>query len=173
MLASMGKGKVIVYHGGTEELRCPLTAVGRDNLDFGKGFYVTDIKSQAEDWAVRKAAVRRAAPVLNQYLLDFDAMEGFSYKRFVTYNEEWLDFIIANRNGENPARFYDIIEGGVANDRVIDSIEAYMAGLMPKAMCLGRLSEHRPNNQICIISQDLCDRCLHFVESTRIGKYAE
>ena len=36
-----------VYHGAIQEIAAPLVHVGRDNLDFGKGFYVTDIKNQA------------------------------------------------------------------------------------------------------------------------------
>lgn len=34
-----------VYHGAAEEVRNPLVHVGRENLDFGKGFYVTDIRA--------------------------------------------------------------------------------------------------------------------------------
>ena len=30
-----------VYHGAAQEITSPLVHVGRDNLDFGKGFYVT------------------------------------------------------------------------------------------------------------------------------------
>ena len=36
-----------VYHGSTHIIERPLCHVGRDNLDFGKGFYVTNIKKQA------------------------------------------------------------------------------------------------------------------------------
>lgn len=32
-----------VYHGSTQTVEYPLVGVGRENLDFGKGFYVTDI----------------------------------------------------------------------------------------------------------------------------------
>ena len=30
-----------VYHGSTQAVEYPLVGVGRENLDFGKGFYVT------------------------------------------------------------------------------------------------------------------------------------
>lgn len=40
-----------VYHGAAQEVRTPLVHVGRGNLDFGKGFYVTSIRSQAKTWA--------------------------------------------------------------------------------------------------------------------------
>lgn len=162
----MGKGKITVYHGGTEKIAHPLTGLGRDNLDFGKGFYVTDIKAQAVSWAMRTGRLRGGVrPVLNQYTLDWNLLTNYRYKHFLKYDEEWLDFIIANRQGKNMAKNYDIIEGGVANDRVIDSIVAYMSGLMPKDLCLKRLSEHKPNNQICILNQELCDKFLFFVNS--------
>lgn len=56
---------MIVFHGGTDIITSPLVSVGRDELDFGKGFYVTDIKNQAETWAQRMASRREITPVLN------------------------------------------------------------------------------------------------------------
>lgn len=164
----MGKGTITVYHGGTEQLMHPLVGIGRDNLDFGKGFYTTRRKEQAESWARRAGTLRHTQPIVNEYTLDEEVILKYRYKIFPEYNEEWLDFIVANRSGKNLAKDYDIIEGGVANDRVIDSIEAYMADLMPKDLCLKRLSEHRPNNQICILNQELCDKGLHFVNSKKL-----
>ncbi len=32
-----------VFHGATNVVKSPLCNIGRDNLDFGKGFYVTDM----------------------------------------------------------------------------------------------------------------------------------
>lgn len=32
---------ITVYHGGTERVEKPLAKVGRKNLDFGHGFYIT------------------------------------------------------------------------------------------------------------------------------------
>ena len=45
-----------VYHGSTEVITNPLVHIGRDNLDFGKGFYVTDIRKQAKTWADIKSS---------------------------------------------------------------------------------------------------------------------
>lgn len=164
----MGNEAITVYHGGTECITHPLTGLGRDNLDFGKGFYVTNIKDQALRWGVRTGRLRGKQPVLNVYRFDVGILSAYRYKYFEGYDEGWLDFIVANRLGKNVAASFDVVEGGVANDRVIDSIEAYMSGLMPKDLCLSRLSEHRPNNQICILNQELCDRSLSFVESLMI-----
>jgi hypothetical protein len=158
---------MLVYHGSTLEVKTPLVDYGRSNLDFGKGFYVTNILSQAESFAQRMARRKQTDACVNVYewIASYDS---FRYKKFLNYDEEWLDFIVANRNGLNLASQYDVVEGGVANDRVIDTIEAYIAGLMPKQFCLQRLAEHQPNNQICILSQEICDRYIRFVKSYKI-----
>ena len=38
-----------LYHGSTFIVDKPLISYGRDNLDFGKGFYTTNMQNQAEN----------------------------------------------------------------------------------------------------------------------------
>jgi len=42
-----------VFHGGYRKIIEIDLSQSRDNRDFGKGFYVTNIRSQAEYWATR------------------------------------------------------------------------------------------------------------------------
>ena len=154
---------MIVYHGGTEKIESPVCKLGRRNLDFGQGFYVTDIRKQAADWATLVADRRRVAPIINRYRLDRDAILREAHcKVFTSYDKDWLQFIVASRRGEHIADSYDYIEGGVANDRVVDTVNLYMAGLMDEDTALLRLSQHQPNNQMCILSQELIDKYLVF-----------
>lgn len=44
---------MIVYHGSVEVVEKPDTLHSLRPLDFGKGFYVTTNKAQAEVWAKR------------------------------------------------------------------------------------------------------------------------
>lgn len=44
---------MIVYHGSSIEVAKPDIYHSRDNVDFGKGFYITSIKEQAAKWAAR------------------------------------------------------------------------------------------------------------------------
>lgn len=160
---------MIVYHGGTDKIEHPLSDAGRANLDFGLGFYVTDVLSQASEWAKKVSDYRHQIPIVNRYTLDRDAvLSEYRCKVFTDYNGEWLDFIVDSRQGQKPWAQYDYIEGGVADDRVIDTINLYMAGLMTREVALARLSEHRPNNQMCLLSQQLIDKYLVFngTEST-------
>lgn len=157
---------MIVYHGGTDIIRQPLVGVGRDELDFGKGFYVTDILSQATSWAERLADRRNRPAVINMYEIDMkSAAAHFRYKKFPNYDREWLEFIVSNRSGAALWKQYDLIEGGVADDRVVDTVEGYIAGLIDVEHALERLSHFAPNNQLCITRQQLADEYLAFVES--------
>ena len=156
---------MILYHGGTEAVMHPDCKKGRPDLDFGQGFYVTLLQDQAEGFARRKARDRKSKPVISVYEFDYEAaIEDCVYLNFAFYDEAWLDFVVASRNGMKPWANYDIVEGGVANDRVIDTVELYTIGILDKTSALGRLSEHKPNHQICILSQAILDEYLKFVD---------
>ncbi len=156
---------MILYHGGTEAVMQPDCKAGRPDLDFGQGFYVTLLQDQAEGFARRKARDRKAKPIISVYEFDYDAAIGdCAFLNFEFYDEAWLDFVVESRSGLKPWASYDIVEGGVANDRVIDTVELYTIGILDKASALGRLSEHQPNHQICILNQDILDKYLKFVE---------
>ena len=153
--------EVIVYHGGTDIVEVPICTFGRKNLDFGQGFYVTDIRKQALEWAVLTADRRKREPVLNRYILKRDdILAAGCCKLFEAYDRDWLEFIVASRRGQAIADAYDYIEGGVANDRVVDTVNLYMLGLMDIDTALGRLSQHQPNNQMCLLSQEITDKYL-------------
>ena len=156
-----------VYHGASQEVSSPLVHVGRENLDFGKGFYVTDIRNQAKIWAeVKSRYLMDAKGYINEYLFDFDnAIKDFRYKKFEKYDREWLHFIVDSRDGLKVWKGFDIIEGGVANDRVIDTLEAFKVGQISEEKALIELSKHQPNNQICILKQEVVDKYLIFRKS--------
>ena len=163
----MGEESIItVYHGGTEPIEHPLVSAGRPGLDFGQGFYVTAMRDQAELWADRMARRRQADRVLSVYALDMATLRAkYSYLFFPHYDSEWLNFIANSRTGKRPWADYDCIEGGIANDRVTDMVEAYIAGTATAEYALAELSKHQPNHQICILNQQAIDECLHFKES--------
>ena len=47
---------MIVYHGSNTEIKEIDLAKSKLGLDFGKGFYVTSIREQAEIWARKRCA---------------------------------------------------------------------------------------------------------------------
>ena len=226
---------ILLYHGGTDKVARPVCKFGRPYLDFGPGFYLTDIRQQAVDWAKRQAVDGRLNPMLNVYSFNPNRSLGFGqiarlchaacfspsrrrsglrrgvarirmrteagkmpesltfpiknglgvsndrfgfkqeeaivryrYLRFEAYDEAWLDFIVDCRQGRDVWLDYDIVEGGVANDRVIDTVELYTLGFLGKSEALGRLSEHQPNNRICILSQEVIEEYLEFLSAEEL-----
>lgn len=155
-----------LYHGSPFCVEHPLVGAGRPNLDFGPGFYLTNLKEQAENWAVIiSSRSKEPSPQawLNTYHFDLDAAltEGYRLLTLETYDRRWLEFIAASRHGLQPWADYDLIEGGVANDKVVDAIEAYLSGMADLERTLGKLAYAKPNHQLCLRSQSLIDRHLH------------
>ena len=160
---------ITLYHGTYLSIPEPLAKVGRKNLDFGPGFYLTMIESQAKDWAIvissRKG--RETKAVVNVYHFDIESAEADNVriKRFDTYNIEWLDYVVDCRKGKDISLEYDIVEGGVANDNVIDTVEDYEKGIITAEQALGQLRYKKVNHQICILNQEVIDKYLLYVES--------
>lgn len=163
---------LMVYHGSNCRVKQPLVKVGRENLDFGQGFYVTDLRQQAIQWATR--LTNEGQPQwLNIYELDINRIrEIYRCLRYESYNKEWLNFIVASRRGKRLWEAFDFIEGGIANDRVVVAVELYYRGEINVRRVLGMLSHHKPNNQICLLSQQLVDECLHYVSSEPLNEEA-
>ena len=154
-----------LYHGSYVSVTKPLTGVGRRELDFGPGFYLTQLREQAERWARRVCVIRaEVTPQISIY--EFDESElpaNVNRLRLESYNQQWLDFIVSSRRGEEPWKGYDIIEGGVANDQVIDTVEDYFAGRITAEQAIGQLRFAHITHQMCISNQDIVDRFLHYV----------
>lgn len=164
-------GIIEVYHAGTDIVETPDCRIGRQNLDFGQGFYVTDIYDQAINFAKAKGIERQLPPKINLYLLDKDSMLQESNSLiFDRYNDDWLDFIVACRSGKDVWTGYDYVEGGVADDRVINTVNLYIQGYLSKTRALDRLKYLKPNNQICILNQDLLNKYLKFTDCITIPR---
>lgn len=154
-----------VYHAGTAIVDSPDCKYGRPDLDFGQGFYVTDIYDQAKSFAVSKSEERRLPGKINIYLLQRkDILKEAKSKIFKSYNAEWLDFILACRAGKDVWKEYDYVEGGVADDRVINTVNLYIQGYLSQKEALRRLRYLKPNNQICILNQEMLDKYLKFTD---------
>lgn len=112
-----------VYHGGYIPIQVPEIRIGRNTKDFGPGFYCTIIKEQAQRWARRYEN-----KVVSIYDVRLDTR--LDIKEFREMSEEWLDFIIACRNGT--AHSHDIVIGAMADDQIYNYISDYMEGVITR-----------------------------------------
>ena len=89
---------ITLFHGSGEPVPNPLAKVGRRNLDFGRGFYLTKILDQAVSWAkvVSSRKGRSAKPVVTVFQFDDELArkEGVRLLKFDSYNLEWLDYVV-------------------------------------------------------------------------------
>lgn len=158
-----------VYHSSYCIIQSPDIRFSRDKLDFGKGFYVTTLEEQAEKWG-EKFTRKHQDSFVNEY--DFDdsilANPDIRIKSFTQYDEEWLDYVFACRQGELIYQQFDIVMGGVANDKIFATIDAFFAGYMSKEMALSKLKYEKPNQQMCFLSQKVLNETLTFLNAKRL-----
>ena len=119
-----------LYHGSNIVIDSINLAMCRPYKDFGKGFYLTDIKEQAEKMAVRVSKIYGGFPVVNIFEIqdDFRKIESLKVKDFgLETTEEWAKFVMNNRNRTftnvqdtlcNKDNKYDIVIGPVADDNM-------------------------------------------------------
>lgn len=162
-----------LYHGSYAAVRDPDVSFGREEVDFGQGFYLTRLRKQAANWArVVAGRMPRGKAILNSYSFDRDAalLADLRYKVFPEYDLAWLEYVVDCRKGGRLQRKYDVIEGGVANDNVIDTVEDFENGVITAEQALGQLRHKKVNHQICIHSQAVVDRFLRFRSSKEVSR---
>ena len=111
-------------------------------------------------------------PVISRFWKGFlcdkrRAVEEKTVLKFETYSEAWLDFILTCRSGRDTSD-YDIVIGGVANDKVFNTVELYFDGLIDKGEAIKRLRYEKPNLQICFRSQAAVEELLSFEGSEKL-----
>lgn len=152
---------MLIYHASYVIVEKPDTVHSRSNLDFGKGFYTTVISEQAERYAQRYI-IRKRKGIINIY--EYNPTSDLNILKFDAYNEQWLDFVAACRMGEDIYKKYDLVCGGIADDRVFNTLDLYFSQQMSKDEALKRLVFEKPNQQICFINQTVIDQCVKFID---------
>lgn len=137
--------KVIeVYHGSNISIQNPSLSFGRDDADFGCGFYVSTRLEMAEKWACRKKT-----PVISKYTLDLQRLEIYEFSP----NAEWLKFVIDNRKTaafSHDMEKYDLFIGATADDKLFATIEQYESGFISEATAVEVINCMKVGTQICI-----------------------
>lgn len=161
-----------LYHGSTMTVRKPAPGRSRSNTDFGKGFYTTTSREQAEKWAQIKKSREDAAASTRAVVSVFEFDEAllddarFRTMHFSGATAEWLDFVVNNRRGAT-AHGFDFVMGPVANDQLYAVIALYENGVLDAAAAIGQLRTHRLFDQLSFHTPTAC-ALLRFVESFEV-----
>ena len=151
-----------VYHGSTDIVKNPDVQHSYRPLDFGKGFYVTTNKKQAEVWAKRKSAILgNEKAIINIYEMN-ENFCGLQCKNFGDDLSEWIDFVCHCRDGGLDYQKFDLIIGKVANDKVFRVVDMYHNGIWDKKRAIKEIRAYPNYDQIAFITQKIINQILTF-----------
>ena len=146
-----------LYHGTTLEVQEPRIIVHEVGRDFGFGFYTTDIREQAERWAIRRAKIasrKNRSPVralVNVY--EWDDRADLKLKTFEGTSMDWLDFVVHCRANKDHVHGYDVVIGKIANDNVGETVSFVVHGIMRREDAIEHLRFDKINNQITFCTE--------------------
>lgn len=132
---------MILFHGSNTLIESIDLSRSKPYKDFGKGFYLSEEKSQAMAMAAFKSLQLGGEALVTSFSFDETALNNpnLKIKIFKDYSEEWADFVLANRDGKNNVESYDIVYGPIADDKVGLQIRKLKDGSIDKAEFLNRL----------------------------------
>jgi len=139
--------RLILYHGSNKNFDAVDLSKSKDKRDFGRGFYTTTIREQAEDWA-KALFDRYRGDGIFVYELEFLLSDDLSIKTFEGLSEEWLTMVQKNRVLGGIQHNYDIVQGPVANDKTARTIALYIAEIINANEAIERLWHNQVNNQV-------------------------
>ena len=151
---------ITIYHGSEQVVEVPAFGLGRKNNDFGLGFYCTESKELAKEWAV--SSLRNG--FANRYTLDTEYLNilnlnspNYTILNWIAVLVEHRLFSIKTPVARRAKRYlidnfginvnaYDLITGYRADDSYFDYAESFLNNgisveQLAKAMRLGKLGE--------------------------------
>ena len=139
-----------LYHGTNVDFDVIDLTKSNKYKDFGQGFYLTDIRSQAEELAAKKSRLFGGYPVIQEYEFDESLLSSAELKvlKFDKPSTEWAEFIFKNRNRDNNfTHDYDIVIGPIANDGVAYLLGRYEEGTLTIEELSDKLDFKKLNSQ--------------------------
>ena len=141
---------MILYHGSYKDFQAINLKLCHPYKDFGQGFYLTDIREQAEKMADKKARLYNGVPVVLQYEFNEAILKSdiLKVKMFPSPNREWAEFIYKNRSRTEHFRHdFDVVTGPIANDGVAYLLDRYEEGSISLDELAKELEFRELNNQ--------------------------
>ena len=110
------------------------------------------IKEQAQRWAKRYST-----KIVSIY--EVRLHDDLNIKEFKEMTEEWLDFIIACRSGQQ--HDYDIVIGAMADDQIYNFVTDYMDGVITIEQFWALARFKYPTHQIVFCTDEALE-CLQY-----------
>lgn len=79
-------------------------------------------------------------------IFEENALSELNSLTFSSYSKEWLDFIMRCRSGRDESS-YELVLGGIANDKVFNTVELYLDHLIDEEEAIKRLRFEKPKRR--------------------------
>ena len=156
---------MLVYHGSNVEVRKPSLLKSRKKTYFGRGFYTTTQKEQAEHWtSIKIDRAKTGRRIVSVFEVD-DALltnPELKIREFHGPDEAWLNFVVDSRKGVE--HDYDMVFGPVANDKVFTVVNLYESGVLDAPAAIAELKAYKTYNQLSFHTPRVL-QALKFVKS--------
>ncbi len=157
-----------LYHGSTVAVRKPSLRPGRQNADFGKGFYTTSNLEQAVRWAhIKKEREDADRAVVSVYEFDETLQDNpdLNIRRFTGADEAWLLFVTDCRKSRK--HDFDLVQGPVANDKVFTTVNLFESGVLSAEAAILQLKAYKTYDQLSFHTARVIG-ALRFVEASEV-----
>lgn len=180
---------ILLYHGSYCEVKKPEISKCASYKDFGKGFYLTTSKTQAEKF-IKTALIKAKSQGIIKENQDYGVISTYRFMGkdnvsqylFEEADAQWLHCVVGHRKINTfpevvqKMEEYDIIAGKIADDATNFTILAYLAGTYgtlgskeADSFCIGRLLPERLKDQYCFRTE-LALKSIQFVGSENVWK---
>ncbi len=149
---------ICLYHGSNVAIDTIDLEKTRPYKDFGRGFYLTTLKEQAEKMAQRVSRIYGGKPYITEYAFHDEKLpvSGLNVRIFDKPTKEWAFFVINNRNRNyqdissrecNHDRKYDLVIGPVADDDLALLFRQFSGGLIGAEVLVEAMKFKKLTNQ--------------------------
>lgn len=143
---------ITLYHGSNVSIEKIDLTRSHPDKDFGKGYYLTDIRTQAEAMSIRRVRIAgEGEPTLTVYRFDESQLHSpeLRVKVFDEPTEEWALFVLSNREASltGYTHDYDIVIGPIADDGVAFQLDRYIRHMITLATLVEELTYRKLNRQ--------------------------
>lgn len=160
---------MLLYHGSYCEVKTPDLTKCAAFKDFGRGFYLTSSKEQAEKFiniSLKKAMAQGVIAEEQKYgvisTFCYHPIKGIAEYIYTDADADWLHCIVGHRKADTfpsvveEMKKYDVIAGKIADDATNITILTYLVGAYGAVgskeadrLCIGRLIPERLKDQVC------------------------
>ena len=143
---------ITLYHGSNVFIEKIDLTRSHPDKDFGKGYYLTDIRTQAEAMSIRRVRIAgEGEPTLTVYSFDESQLHSpeLRVKVFDEPTEEWALFVLSNREASltGYTHDYDIVIGPIADDGVAFQLDRYTRHMITLATLVEELKYRKLHRQ--------------------------